>query len=292
MDMFVEQPFDTGAITLNCAVSKPTGVALVLLHGGSNRWQSFEGVFSELVAYGTRLFAPDLRGHGKSQWVPNRYRLQDYTDDIAAFIEGQVGSPVFLFGHSLGGMIGLMVAAQHPDLIRAIAVGDAPLSKKSWLDQLARDRMQISYWRQRAGGQVSLSQLVEDFKNIPVPAKDGAGETTLRSAAGEASPLFDSLAMNIYQCDPDMFSALIDRAEATAAGYEPGNVFPTITCPVLLMQADPARGGMMADDDMGLACSLLASAKHIRFPGLSHIFHNEQQTPVLNALFAFFDDHL
>ena len=70
-----EHTFDTGTVTLNYAQAPSAGTPLVLLHGGSARWQSFADVVSDLRVY--HLYIPDLRGHGKSGRAPGHYRLQD-----------------------------------------------------------------------------------------------------------------------------------------------------------------------------------------------------------------------
>lgn len=125
-----ESAFDPGNVTLNYAAGEPSGLPLVLVHGGSVRWQSFDSILPPLAAH-WQIYAPDLRGHGKSSWTPGRYRLQDYTDDLIAWLEQRVKEPAHIFGHSLGGMVALMVAAQAPAAVRSVVVGDAPLSSRS-----------------------------------------------------------------------------------------------------------------------------------------------------------------
>ena len=90
------------------------------------------------------IYAPEFRGHGRSGWVTGSYRLQDYTDDTIAFLRGRVCEPAYLFGHSLGGIVALMVAAQYPEGIRAVVVGDSPLSSQTWHSVLLQqeDRLQ------------------------------------------------------------------------------------------------------------------------------------------------------
>jgi len=106
-----EQLFSTDTVTINYAEGPASGPPLVLLHGGSGRWQAFESIMPEL-AQDWRLYAPDLRGHGKSGRAAGRYRLQDYTDDMIAFFGQRVMEPAVVFGHSLGGMVALLLAAQ------------------------------------------------------------------------------------------------------------------------------------------------------------------------------------
>jgi pimeloyl-ACP methyl ester carboxylesterase len=80
-----EHAFDTGTVTINYAKGPPSGPPLVLLHGGSGRWQNYEGIIPDLAAR-FHLYAPDFRGHGKSGRVPGRYQLEDYANDTIAFL--------------------------------------------------------------------------------------------------------------------------------------------------------------------------------------------------------------
>ena len=110
---------------------------------------------------------------------------------------------------------------------------------------------------------------------------------TMRAGLGEDSPVFDWLATNLYQSDPDMLTAIIERFDATAQGYEMKTVLPAIQCPVLLLQADPQTGGLMTDTEIAQALPLLARPTHVRLEGVSHVLHNERPEPVVAALKAF-----
>ncbi len=157
-----EAKFNTGEVTLNYAEGPDAGPALVLLHGGSARWQYFEGIIPELAAH-WHLFAPDLRGHGQSGRVAGRYALRDYAEDICAFLL-KVSGPASLFGHSLGGMAALMTADHCPDFVNAVVVGDSPLDARSWKAHLDdRQREQIRGWQALAGGSHSI---LDDFDNV------------------------------------------------------------------------------------------------------------------------------
>jgi pimeloyl-ACP methyl ester carboxylesterase len=91
-----EHSFKAGPVTLNYVEGPETGPPLVLLHGGSARWQAFESIMPELAAR-WHLYGPDLRGHGQSgRAAANGYRLQDYSADIVAFLRAQVQEPAML----------------------------------------------------------------------------------------------------------------------------------------------------------------------------------------------------
>jgi pimeloyl-ACP methyl ester carboxylesterase len=283
-----ENTFDAGIVTINYAEISSSSTPLVLLHGGSNLWQSFNNILSDLAAT-WHVYAPDFRGHGKSTWVPGTYRLQDYADDTIAFLQHCLKEPAYVFGHSLGGMVALLVAAQFPDGVRAVAVGDAPLSSQAW--QAARQsRDRLLTWRDLSGGQKPFDEVIEALKDTPIEVPGRAGSVPMREVAGEDAPVYNRLATCLQQNDPDMLTALLDRYEATAAGYEMNSVLPSIQCPVLLLQADPTAGGMMTDREVELALPLLNRPRHIRLQGISHILHlhNERKEPIVQALEAFF----
>jgi len=128
-DGMIEAKFDTGEVILNYAQGPNAGPALVLLHGGSANWQYFEGLLPDL-AQRWHVFAPDLRGHGRSGRTVGHYTLRDYADDVTAFLQ-RVSGPASLFGHSLGGMVALMAADQCPDWVNAVVVGDSPLDAQA-----------------------------------------------------------------------------------------------------------------------------------------------------------------
>ncbi len=280
-----ENTFDASSVTINYAETSSSGTPLVLLHGGSNRWQSFENILSDLAAT-WHVYAPDFRGHGKSTWVPGTYRLQDYADDTMAFLQHCLKEPAYVFGHSLGGAVALLVAAQFPAGVRAVAVGDAPLSWQAWQAHQSSDR--LAAWRDLAGGQKPFAEVVEALKDTPTKVPDRVDPVPMRQVTGEDAPMYTSLAACLQQNDPDMLSALIDRFETTTAGYEMNSVLPSIQCPVLLLQADPTAGGVMTDKEVALALPLLDQSQHIRLPGSGHMLHIERKETILQALEAFF----
>lgn len=285
---FKEQSFDTGVVTLNYAEGPATGSALVLLHGGNARWQFFSGIMPDLVDK-WHLYVPDLRGQGKSGRVPGRYRLQDYTDDIIAFVQECIGEPAHLFGVSLGGIVGLMVAAQASDMIRSVVVGDSPLTGETWLAVLNQTRDRLASWRALAGGGIPIPELIEHLKNAPVEVPGRANPIPMREAFGEDSPHYPWLADNLYQTDPDFFAALLDDPETTAEGYDMETLLPAIECPVLLLQADPENGSALTDGEVARGLQLLAQPRHVRFAGISHMLFNEPhgKEPVLQAVSEF-----
>ena len=284
-----EHVFHTGAVALNYAEVIAPGAPLVLLHGGNARWQAFESIADDLAAW--HLYLPDLRGHGKSAWATGNYRLQDYAEDVIAFLREVVRNPAYIFGHSLGGMVALLAAAQFPAGARAVAVGDAPLTRLSWQTALPQGLDRIIAWRDLSGGQQPLEAVIEMLKNAPQEVPGQSEPVPMREVYGEDHGVFSWLATNLVQSDPDLLTAIIERYEDTVAGYEMESVLPAIQCPVLLLQADPEAGGLMTDAEVAQALPLLARASHVRLEGVSHVLHNERKEPVVTALQEFILTH-
>ena len=190
------------------------------------------------------------------------YCLQDYADDTIAFLQQQVSEPAVVFGHSLGGMVALLVAAQCPEKIRAVVVGDSPLTAETWLALLNSTRDDLIYYRDLASGGNSVEEITEAITD-------------------------KWLAQSLYQNDPDMLTFLIDETDRTAVGYDMVVVLPSIRCPVLLLQADPKAGGFLTDAEVEQGLPLLSQPTHVLLEGISHRLHNEQKDPVLRAIMDF-----
>ena len=90
---------------------------LLLIHGGRDHCRNWDWVASEL-RNDYHVIAPDLRGHGDSQWmVGGGYLHIDYVYDIAQLVQQKHMSPVTVMGHSLGGSISLIYAGLYPETV-------------------------------------------------------------------------------------------------------------------------------------------------------------------------------
>ncbi len=111
----------------------PDAPPLVLVHGGRDHCRSWDWLALRLRKR-FHVIAPDLRGHGDSQWViGSRYAMIDYVYDLAQLVHQKRLEPVTLLGHSLGGRIVLEYAGIFPDRVaKLIAIeGLAPPKSES-----------------------------------------------------------------------------------------------------------------------------------------------------------------
>jgi pimeloyl-ACP methyl ester carboxylesterase len=98
------------------------------------------------------VVAPDIMGRGDSPWVldSSLYVLGHYVDDCAQLLGRFGGRPVDWVGTSMGGLIGMMVAAMHPGRIRRLVLNDVG----PYLPLAAL---------QRIGGYLKVSPVFADF---------------------------------------------------------------------------------------------------------------------------------
>jgi pimeloyl-ACP methyl ester carboxylesterase len=274
-----ERLFEAGAVSLNYAEAG-SGAPVVLLHGGSSRWQHLGHLVHEL-ADRSHVYAPDLRGHGRSSHAPGRYRLTDYADDLVAFLDRRTG-PADVFGHSLGGQVAIVAAARRPDLFRALAIGDTPLSVSTLRPGLQQGRPMLSVWRDLAASDRARDEIADALREMRVDFEGRSGRAG--DLMAKDSPWFAFMAGCLRDLDPTMLDAVIEFDEMHV-GYEADRLLPGISCPVLVIQADPAHGGALSDDDVDIARSLLRDVRVAHIDQVGHSLYPWKIAAVLRDFF-------
>jgi len=116
---------------------------LLVLHGVNTQASYFDEFFPFITA-DYDIYAPDFRGHGESFHSSEPYTLSNYAKDISPLIEQVIGEPFFLLGMSLGGRIGLILATQHRNWLKKLAVVDVgPDVDPAGLDRIIQGQAQL-----------------------------------------------------------------------------------------------------------------------------------------------------
>ncbi|PZG21267.1 alpha/beta hydrolase [Micromonospora craterilacus] len=100
------------------------GTPTVLLHATGKTARDWDVIAAGLAAERT-VYAVDLRGHGASDW-PGTYRLELFAHDVIGVLDQLDTGAVDLIGHSLGGLVACLVAAERPRHVRRLVLEDIP----------------------------------------------------------------------------------------------------------------------------------------------------------------------
>ena len=276
--MTLERTFKAKAVRLNYLdYGSSSDPPLVMLHGGAWRWQEYLSLIPSLGRR-WRTYALDLRGNGRSGWIPDTYRLQDFAEDNAEFVS-RLNAPAVLVGHSIGGVIALMVAARCPGKVKALIIEDVPLTLDNYRRVVDSSRDMFGLWlglKKSAQSEQELSLALADaYKDYP-----GVTSTWMLFFAG-----------CLWQLDPTFFNALLHDFEGFAEGYDYRDILSKIECPVLFLRGESKLGAVMTDDEISWLQQNFGNAQCSRIDGVGHLLHlqDEGQTPVLTAMRTFLE---
>lgn len=252
--MLTEKSHVVNDVSIHYAEGPPNDTPLLMLHGMTGHWEYFVSMMPSLVLR-YHLFAPDLRGHGGSSWTPGAYAIPDDVGDIAALLRDRVQKPAVVFGHSYGGIVATALAASAPELVRAVITVDPPLpllsENGSWLDEIIYPFFQ------------ALREIISQ----------DATDLDKMAQLSELQPDLDALALrqqiSQYQrFDPERLTWGIDGR--VKAGLTLDTLFAGVTCPVLLIQCNPAVGGMLDDETAQRMVALLLDCIHLYRADVGH----------------------
>lgn len=92
----------------------PAGIPVILLHGYTDSWHSFEPVLPHL-SESLHVFALTQRGHGESERPEAGYQPRDFAADVAAFMDTLQLERAVIAGHSMGSTIAQRFGIDYPE---------------------------------------------------------------------------------------------------------------------------------------------------------------------------------
>ncbi|WP_454785737.1 alpha/beta fold hydrolase [Legionella sp. WA2024007413] len=243
---------------INYAEGPNNGMPLLLLHGATRQWQAFASITLELCAC-FHIYAPDFRGHGKSQKITGHYFLEDYLTDIQFFIQEVIKEPAIIIGHSLGAMIGGMLAATQPSLVKALVLMDPPLNLSALRQLTLGFREQINFIIQA----LRLSKL--------------------------GLPIDQFIPEQVRHCDPEMLLAMIDQFDEVFKQYKVERLFKQIKNPTLLLYGNSAHGSLVELEDVRKLLDIKPDLLPIQIPNAGHSPIRQDKKATLNAIMQFIE---
>jgi pimeloyl-ACP methyl ester carboxylesterase len=186
---------------------------VLCLHGLKRNGRDFEDLAPHLAAR-CRVIVPDVRGRGFSARDPNsgNYQIPVYMKDVLTLLAGLGASRVAIIGTSMGGLIGMMLAATQPGLVSRLVLNDVGPE----VDPAGLER--IRGYAGRAAPVRSWAEAVAQVRAVYGPAWPGLDEARWERIArlsyranaqgvpeADADPLIGEAVRNSSSAVPDLW---------------------------------------------------------------------------------------
>jgi pimeloyl-ACP methyl ester carboxylesterase len=258
------------------------GTTLLCLHGFLDLSWGFAPVAPALAAAGYHVVAPDLRGHGDTEWIGpgGYYHFMDYLPDVADLADAVARDRLVLLGHSMGASIAALFAGVFPDRPRAVVAMEGMRLAEQPDEDLPRRAADWIHWVRRA--RERGPRVLPDV---------AAGADRIRE--------FDPL------CPPDVALLLAEHGTTPVPGgrafkHDPVHVtrgpYPfrleqwarywrAVRCPVLLLEGE--RTELPPPPDMAARVASLRDARTRIIPRAGHMMMRHEPAAVATEILAF-----
>ena len=241
---------------------------LVLSHGATDSGLCWTPV-AKLLESDYDVIMPDARGHGLSEAPVAGYNSEERAADLAEFIQVLRLEKPAIGGHSMGAQTSFYLAASYPGLVRCAILEDpvfrtetAPPSEAEREARAAQMR-KADEERKAMGREALIAQC-----RVQHPAW----------AEDELGPWADSK----LQVSVNFVGALRTPERLTWR-----EALPRVTCPILLITADPEKGAIVTPEAAQKAVALQPLVKVVRLPGAGHNIRREQFAGYMQAVRSF-----
>ena len=270
MSNWVEGNLNTNGINVHYhRTGAPGKPALLLLHGVTDSGRVWVRVAHELEDE-YDIVMTDARGHGQSDDLSGGFSLSMLADDAAGVIAGLGLQKPYVWGHSMGAITAVMLAANYPELVRAAVLEDPPLmtpEAAAALAEAAEDQAQ-SY---------------PDFRAMSVEQRLATAKTMNPNwHPDELPPWAESKA----QFDP-----AINQYIWSIMDNHWDEVMERIECPTLLVTGNPAAGAIVTPEVAQDATRLLKKGQVVQITGSGHSVHRDAYEPTMQAVREFLRTH-
>jgi N-formylmaleamate deformylase len=240
---------------------------VVLLHGIGSRGSSWWPVIDPLADH-FHLYQLDLRGHGASGRPARGYVIEDYVADLEAVLDALQLDEPRIMGHSLGGLITLFWASEHPTRAAALVLEDPPLHTApealglfdGWQQLAALTPAEAAAWYRQEYPDWDDDDCVRRAEAITSTAPGVFAE--LRAATEEA-----------------VNSGTTDRT----------HVLANIQSPALLLCGNPELGGMVDPRDAERFVEILPHGEVVYIGSAGHGLHRDASEAFLAAVIPFLE---
>jgi len=245
------------------------GATVVFSHGLLYSLRMWDPQIAELRAR-FRCVAYDHRGQGESEKAPTGLDMDTLTEDAVALIGALASGPVHFVGMSMGGFVGIRLAARHPERVRSLVLVDTAAGPEPAKNVPRYRRLE---WVARWFGTWPVAGKVEAIMHGASARKDPARAATLR-AWRERLLRVDTAAMN------RAVEGVLTRESAIP-------LLPRIRCPTLVMVGEEDTATVPAKSEE--IASAIAGTRLVRIPRAGHMSPIDAPEAVTTELRSFLE---
>jgi N-formylmaleamate deformylase len=274
---------ETNGIHLHYTRTGGTKPPLVLVHGVTDNGLCWTPVAEALEA-DYDVIMVDARGHGESDAPETGYDSATQAADLAGVITGLELHKPMVLGHSMGAATVFALAGLYPDLPGAILLEDPP----GWCAPPPESVTEESEEEPHTGAAIYGQQTEEVVRGMKAWLADFKSKTydELITERRAASPDWSEAELEPWARSKLQFSlnllSLFDDDILGAVDWRA--IVPRITCPVLLITADPERGAIFRPENVTTLEGVLPQLEVVHIPGAGHNVRREQFTRYLEVV--------
>jgi N-formylmaleamate deformylase len=245
---------------------------LVLSHGNSDNGLCWTRV-AQVLEKDYDVIMPDARGHGFSDAPEAAYSTLDRAADLAGLIQVLGLEKPGVMGHSMGARTTATVAADYPGLVRC-----AILEDPSWggrLSGLSPEERSTRAEERRASMLERKAQTREEVMAFGREQNPAWAEVEFGPWADSKLQVSPNI-LALFQLPPDDWTQIV----------------PNITCPTLLVTADPELGSIMTAEVAKTAASMNSHIQVVHISGAGHNIRREQFGQFVRAVTGFLGNML
>jgi pimeloyl-ACP methyl ester carboxylesterase len=252
----------------------PTAPPLLLVHGGQDHCRNWDWVAAQL-RHDWHIIAPDLRGHGNSEWSQDgAYGMSNHVYDLAQLIHQQELAPVTIVAHSLGGNIALRYTGLYPENVRKLVaiegLGPSPkmMAERSGKSIDDRLRKWIELTRGLAGRLPRRYATIEEaFKRMQEENRHLSPERARHLTQHGVNQNEDGT----YSWKFDNYVRVWPPTDLSQAEIE--QLWQRITCPTLLVYG---KESWASNPDTDGRAQHFKTARTVSFDGAGHWVHHDK----------------
>ena len=241
---------------------------VLLLHGYTDNGRCWTQVAQALEAdYDVVMF--DARGHGQTRGPVEDLSVKRLADDAAAAAQKMGLANLAVFGHSMGGITALAMAADYPDLVRAAVLEDPTMTARNPIVYTDEEKQKLQ------------EAAIQDLKlhDLPLAEQIARGQSF-----NNGWPMVE---IQPWAEAKGQYNPQILQFRGEFRRYDWREAIGRVECPILLLTAEVEQGAIVTSAIAEEAGQLCHSCQTSLIHNAGHCIHRDQFEASMRSVLGF-----